>query len=157
VGHKLREVGSPIQVMSAGLAQGDVNPLCEEFLPNVGAPADEITRHRSTLFGPQHTQGDLILVAKLPMSCSLPGNIIAPIHPPTNYKFPNSLEPSLSRSAGFQPGECISYSEFRLSLKYSVRVNRCPSSPFNPSLWESSSLVHHPASSINVMPGLDRL
>jgi protein-tyrosine-phosphatase len=65
---RLRRSGSRVQVTSAGLSQGGrINALRRKFLAQIGVPAEQIANHRSTLFGPQHADADLILVAELPM------------------------------------------------------------------------------------------
>ena len=65
---KLRQHGSTIQVMSAGLSQADkVNPLRKAFLLGLGVPMSEIDDHHSTIFNKDHAKADLILVAELPM------------------------------------------------------------------------------------------
>ena len=74
VREKLRRVGSAIRIMSAGFQEaGGVNPLRREFLINLGVPAAEIDDHVSTLFGPEHAEADMILVAELPMKGRLLG------------------------------------------------------------------------------------
>ncbi len=65
---RLRKCGSRVQVTSAGLSQGGrINALRGKFLAQIGVPVEQIANHRSTLFGPQHADADLILVAELPM------------------------------------------------------------------------------------------
>jgi protein-tyrosine-phosphatase len=67
--HKLKAKGNNhIFVSSAGLRQGGViNSLRRDFLLKSGILPKEITKHKSTVFGKQHAQADLILVAELPM------------------------------------------------------------------------------------------
>jgi len=72
VRHKLREMGSDIRVISAGLSQGGgVNPLRKDFLQQRGVPLDEIEEHRSTIFDEEHAMADIVLVAELHMKDEL--------------------------------------------------------------------------------------
>ena len=69
---RLREQGSSVRVMSAGLSPGGgINSLRREFLLRTGVPRQEMDSHRSTPFSPAHAQADLILVAELPMKARL--------------------------------------------------------------------------------------
>ena len=70
--HKLREMGSDIEIISAGLSQGGgVSQLRKDFLIQRDVPLDEIEEHRSTLFSEDHAKADLILVSELHMKDEL--------------------------------------------------------------------------------------
>ena len=72
VRHKLREMGSDIRVISAGLSQGvRVNQLRKDFLQQRGVPLDEIEEHRSTIFDDEHAKADIVLVAEFHMKDEL--------------------------------------------------------------------------------------
>ena len=72
VRHKLREMGSDIRVISAGLSQGGgINQLRKDFLQQRGVPLDEIEEHRSTIFDEEHAKADIVLVAELHMKDEL--------------------------------------------------------------------------------------
>ncbi|MCX5884417.1 MAG: hypothetical protein NT096_00640 [Proteobacteria bacterium] len=69
---KLMVKGGHISICSAGFRQGrNINPLRKEFLLKRGVPLEEIEDHKPTIFGKEHTQADLILVAELPMKARL--------------------------------------------------------------------------------------
>lgn len=69
---KLGEMGSDMEIISAGLSQGGgVNQLRKDFLLQRDIPLDEIEEHRSTLFNEEHAKADLILVAELHMKDEL--------------------------------------------------------------------------------------
>lgn len=68
VKHKLRLAASPVKICSAGLSQGGrISPLRGEHLASLGIPRHEIDAHRSTLFGAEHAQCSLVLVAERQM------------------------------------------------------------------------------------------
>ena len=72
VRQKLREMGSDIRVISAGLSQGGgVNPLRKDFLQQRGVPLDELEEHRSTIFDEEHAKADIVLVGELHMKDEL--------------------------------------------------------------------------------------
>lgn len=72
VRHKLREMGSDIRVISAGLSQGGgVNQLRKDFLRQRGVRLDEIEEHRSTIFDEEHAKADIVLVAERHMKDKL--------------------------------------------------------------------------------------
>lgn len=65
---RLREAGSEIKTLSAGLSQGGtISPLRQKFLAERGVPEEEIAAHRSVVFCERHMDADLIFVSELPM------------------------------------------------------------------------------------------
>jgi len=65
VRHRLREADTTVKTSSAGLSQGGViNELRRDYLARSGIPRQEIDSHHSTVFGIEHAQCDLVLVAE---------------------------------------------------------------------------------------------